>query len=92
MGGLDCFCTFVAGSPGEDPRDLQHRRHFADGAGNECRSRLRKDWIRLVNTFWQSGDRKDGKRLSYFSCILFLLAINDYIFQKKTTKPSIELF
>ena len=20
-GGLDCFCTFVAGSPGEDPRD-----------------------------------------------------------------------
>ena len=22
MGGLDCFCTFVAGSPGEDPRDL----------------------------------------------------------------------
>ena len=21
-GGLDCFCTFVAGSPGEDPRDL----------------------------------------------------------------------
>ena len=74
MGGLDCFCTFVAGSPGEDPRDLQRRRHFADGAGNECRSRLRKDWIRLVNTFWRSGDRKDGKRLSYFSCIPFLLA------------------
>ena len=22
MGGLDCFCTLVAGSPGEDPRDL----------------------------------------------------------------------
>ena len=22
MGGLDCFCTFVAGSPGEDARDL----------------------------------------------------------------------
>ena len=30
----------------------------------------------LVNTFWQNGDRKDGKRLSYFSCscILFLSA------------------
>ena len=28
----------------------------------------------LVNTSWQNGDRKDGKRLSYFSCILFLLA------------------
>ena len=22
MGGLDCFCTFVAGLPGKDPRDL----------------------------------------------------------------------
>ena len=22
MGGLDCFCTFVAGSPGEDSQDL----------------------------------------------------------------------
>ena len=22
MGGLDCFCTFVAGSPGEDAWDL----------------------------------------------------------------------
>ena len=22
MGGLDCFCTFVAGSPGEDQWDL----------------------------------------------------------------------
>ena len=22
VGGLDCFCTFVAGSPGEHPRDL----------------------------------------------------------------------
>ena len=22
MGGLDCFCTFVAGFPGEDPRDF----------------------------------------------------------------------
>ena len=22
MGGLDCLCTFVAGSPGEDPREL----------------------------------------------------------------------
>ena len=22
MGGLDCFCTFVAGYPGEDPQDL----------------------------------------------------------------------
>ena len=22
MGGLDCFCTFVAGSRGEDPRGL----------------------------------------------------------------------
>ena len=22
MGGLDCFCTFVAGFPREDPRDL----------------------------------------------------------------------
>ena len=21
MGGLDCFCTFVAGSPGEDSQD-----------------------------------------------------------------------
>ena len=21
MGGLDCFCTFVARSPGKDPRD-----------------------------------------------------------------------
>ena len=28
----------------------------------------------LVNTFWQNGDRKDGKRLSYFSYILFLSA------------------
>ena len=28
----------------------------------------------LVNTFWQNGDRKEGKGLSYFSCILFLLA------------------
>ena len=45
-----------------------------DGAGNESRSRLQKNWVRLVNTFWQNGDRKDGKGLSYFSCILFLLA------------------
>ena len=22
MGGLDCLCIFVAGSPGDDPRDL----------------------------------------------------------------------
>ena len=22
LGGLNCFCTFVAGSPGEDARDL----------------------------------------------------------------------
>ena len=22
IGGLDCFCTFVEGSRGEDPRDL----------------------------------------------------------------------
>ena len=22
MGGLDCFRTFIAGSPGEDPQDL----------------------------------------------------------------------
>ena len=22
MGGLDCFCTFIAGSPGKDPQDL----------------------------------------------------------------------
>ena len=74
MGRLDCFCTFVAASPVEDPRDLYRRRHFTDGAGNESRSRLQKDWVRLVNTFWQNGDRKDGKGLSYFSCILFLLA------------------
>ena len=56
---------------------------------------LQKDWVRLVNTFWQNGDRKDGKGLSYFSCIVFLLAgplrfHSDSIFRKKTTIPSIE--
>ena len=45
IGGLDCFCASKAGSPGKDLRDLWRRRHFADGAGKECRSHLQKDWV-----------------------------------------------
>ena len=28
MGGLDCFCTFVARSPGKDSGDSFYRRHI----------------------------------------------------------------
>ena len=30
MGGLDCFCTFFARSPGKDPRRSLCRRHIAE--------------------------------------------------------------
>ena len=34
MGGMDCFCTFVARSLGKDLWDLFCRHYIGDGAGN----------------------------------------------------------
>ena len=95
-GGLDCFCTFVAGSPGEHPRICSVAAIFQ--SWKRVLFPSAKGLVgRLVNTFWQNGDREDCLRLSYFSCILFLLSgllhlHSDYIFRKKNTIPSIQLF
>ena len=35
MEELGCYCTFVAGYPGKDPRDLQRRRPIDDGPENK---------------------------------------------------------
>ena len=67
MVGLDCFCTFIAGFPGEDPRN------FANETGNDVPFPSAKGLVMLVNAFSQNGDRQDGKRL-HFTCILFLSA------------------
>ena len=68
MGGLDCFCTFVAGSPGENPRECS--------TATILQMELETSAVPFFERtrFQQNGDRKDGKRLSYFSCILSFLA------------------
>ena len=42
IGGVDCFCTSVARSPGKDPGHLLCRRHNGDGAGNTAYRNLRE--------------------------------------------------
>ena len=54
----------------EHPGDFQCQRHFADGAGNECLSCLRKDQVHSIGEHASSGKLATEKTVNDFHTYL----------------------